>query len=89
MIVKIITIEPKSKKPNQKVKCRDCGITYSFKDYAILYPLKKLNYLKIHDEDRSYCHDCCVKRMVSIKTQFPEVVFIIITGEEQKVIDLK
>lgn len=46
MIVKIITIDPKSKKPNQKVKCRDCGITYSFKDYAILYPLKKLNYLK-------------------------------------------
>jgi len=30
-----------------------------------------------------------VKRMVSIKAQFPEVVFIIITGEEQKVIDLK
>lgn len=90
MIVKITSIDPASKKPSQKIKCRDCGMSYSFKDYATLYPLKKLVYLKIHDqEDKAYCHDCCVKRMASMRGQFQELIFIMVVGEEQRVIDLR
>lgn len=89
MIIKIATVEPKSGKPRSKIKCKDCEISYSFKEYEVLQALKKLNYLKINDEDSIYCHDCCVKRMVFLKTQFADLVFVLVTASDQKIIDLK
>lgn len=89
MLVRITTIEPSKSKPKKKIKCKDCSLTYSFEDYLSLSLVKKLSYLRIHDEEDIYCHECCIKRMAFLTVELEDVVFVIINGEDQKLIDLK
>lgn len=47
-------INPDSRK--RRIKCSSCGISYSPRDYKILYDNKKLVYFKY--KKKIYCHEC-------------------------------
>lgn len=90
MLVKVTIILPNNGNPRREIKCIDCNLIYSFRDYEILRSVKKLNYLNINgDTKRIYCHDCCIKRMISLKSEFEDLFFLLIDGQEQRVIDLR
>ena len=89
MIVKINKINPKSSEKNKIIKCRDCELSYSFGEYEILEKVKKLVYLNIHEDTKhAYCQVCCMKRLSYIKTQFDNIVFILVDKKENKIIDI-
>lgn len=90
MLIKITVINPSDEEGvDGVIKCRDCSIEYSVRDYLTLSLVKKLSYLRIHEEADAYCHECAVKRMLFLKTKFENLIFVLINGEEQKIIDLK
>jgi hypothetical protein len=90
MLIKAIAILPKKSKSKKGIKCKDCCIEYSLEDYLTLFSLKKLIYFNIHDNKMDiYCHECCVKRLAFLKMEMPGLIFVIVNGKEEKIVDLK
>lgn len=89
MIFKIKMIDPKSYKKSTTIKCRDCLMSYTFAEYGTLNTHKKLCYFKLPGDDVNfYCHDCCTKRVLFIKTHMKDMVVVIANGSVEKSVDL-
>ena len=50
-------INPEKRKT--KLNCSSCGISYSARDYELLYESKKIVYFKY--KNKVYCHECMWK----------------------------
>ena len=64
-MLEIILIEPESRK--RAIKCSACDLSYSAKDYKLLFYSKKLIYFKFKaPKTKSYkifCHSCMVEHL--------------------------
>ena len=60
-------ISPDERK--RALKCAECGLTYSVKDYDLLYSNQKLIYFKFKSPNskrsKIYCHECILKAMAA------------------------
>ena len=58
-----VTIDPKTRK--SKITCFKCNLSYSARDYKLLYSGKKLAYFRykplMYRRQRVLCHDCFYK----------------------------
>ena len=65
-MLKAKTIDPDKRK--SKITCFACGLSYSARDYRLLYEGKKLAYFKHKPIDfkrqRVFCHNCFYKKTV-------------------------
>jgi len=62
-VLEIILIDPDKRK--RAIKCSECGLSYSAKDYRVLYDNKKLIFFKFKFPNRktykTFCHSCIVE----------------------------
>ncbi len=69
-MVEIFVINPKDRK--RKIDCCACDMSYSIKDYAILFENEKLIYFKYkgpkEKSHKIYCHNCL---LASIQKDYP------------------
>tara|TARA_R100000008_G_scaffold74613_1_gene53505 strand:- start:244 stop:579 length:336 start_codon:yes stop_codon:yes gene_type:complete len=69
-VVEVEVINPKDRK--RALKCCDCGMTYSIKDYQLLFDSEKLIYFKYKSPKdkraKIYCHGCLLK---AIRKDYP------------------
>lgn len=65
-------INPENRK--RSIKCSSCGISYTPRDYKILYENKKLVYFKY--KNKIYCHECLYK-ILSDHAQGKNITFVI------------
>ena len=66
MKLKAVIINPYERK--SRVTCSCCGLSYSAKNYAILYENEKLAFFKMKIPGKRlkiYCHDCLYKAVHS------------------------
>lgn len=87
--VKITAIDP-DKKSKSKIKCSICDLSYSSRDYKILYDVKKLVYLVFEIKPgMTFCHECSTKVMEKMKRSDAELYFELTKDGESKIIDIK
>lgn len=74
-------ISPDERK--RALKCAECGLTYSVKDYDLLYSNQKLIYFKFKSPNskrsKIYCHECILKAMAASEPTKEELKIKIIT----------
>ena len=76
-------------KRKAKIKCFACGLSYSGKDYGILYQNEKLAFFKIkfpEQRKKIYCHECLYKTIVKQMGPLPEIEVRMITMEGDVVV---
>jgi hypothetical protein len=57
-IIELDLIDPHLTK-KRKFACAGCGMTYSLKDYRILFDSRKISYFRFPDKPEiKHCHDC-------------------------------
>lgn len=87
--VKIIAADP-NKKTKGNIKCSICNLSYSCRDYKILYDVKKLVYLNFEiNPKNTFCHECAMKVMEKMKLSDPELCFELTKDGESKILDIK
>ena len=73
----------------KELECEVCGITYSKRDYGILFKANKIAYFEFLDS--IVCHDCFYKavKKVGRKNKIKEVVVKLKDGRKNKVLKVK
>ncbi len=75
-------VDPTKRKA--KIRCFVCSLSYSAKDYKILYENEKLAFFKIklpEQRKKIHCHDCLYKSIVkSMVTHEIQVEMITLEG---------
>mgnify|MGYP001035813743 CR=1 FL=1 len=57
-IIELDLIDPHLTK-KRKFACIGCGMTYTLKDYRILFDSHKISYFRLADKPKvKHCHDC-------------------------------
>ena len=57
-IIELDLLDPHLTK-KRKFSCAECNMTYTLKDYRILFDSRKISYFIIKDKPNiKYCHDC-------------------------------
>ena len=79
MHLKAQIIDPNKRKT--RVTCSECGMSYSARNYKILYDNEKLAFFKMklpNEKTRTFCHDCLhkvvYKNMGVLKTVKLEII---------------
>ena len=74
-MLKATTIDPNERK--SKITCFACGLSYSARDYLLLYESKKLAYFKYRPSDfkrqRVFCHNCFYKSTFDAMDELSEM----------------
>jgi hypothetical protein len=74
-MLKAVTIDPNTRK--SKVTCFCCGLSYTARDYLLLYQGKKLAYFRYkpqsYKRQRVFCHNCFYKSTVDEMTGLDQV----------------
>lgn len=70
----------------RELKCKACDITYSKRDYVILFKANKIIYFEFLE--RVVCHDCFYKTVKKIgkKKKLKEIVVKVKDGRSKKVL---
>tara|TARA_B100000287_G_scaffold420859_1_gene460785 strand:- start:1814 stop:2110 length:297 start_codon:yes stop_codon:yes gene_type:complete len=71
-------IDPATRK--NKLTCSSCGISYSAREYQLLYDSKKIIYFKF--KNKVICHECLVKKIREHSAG--EKIKIVIYSDEHK-----
>ena len=69
-------IDPDSRK--RRISCSSCGISYSARDYKLLYESKKIIYFKYRN--KILCHECLYKKLKELE-QGKKMHFIILNKD--------
>jgi hypothetical protein len=71
-------IDPETRK--RKLSCSSCGISYSARDYKLLYENKKIVYFK--HKNRILCHECLYK-LIAEAAGGKKMIFKVQTNEHE------
>ena len=87
-MLKATTIDPKKRK--SKITCHVCGLSYSARDYDLLYDSQKLAYFKYkpmnYKRQRVFCHNCFYKSTVEQMSAFGQIDVEMVTLEGKIVV---
>jgi hypothetical protein len=85
---KATTINAATRK--SKITCHNCSLSYSARDYGLLYDSKKLAYFKYkpvnYKRQRVMCHDCFYKKTIESMGERDKLEVEIITGENEIIV---
>jgi len=80
-------IDPLKRK--SKITCPTCGLSYSARDYLILYEAEKLAFFKMklpNQRKKNYCHDCLYKSVLASMGEMRHIDVKMVTMKDELIV---
>ena len=69
----------------KKIKCKNCKIQYTKKDYNTLYENRKLAYFSFPPRTKNiFCHDCFYQEILSLSEKEKKEVKVLVKDSESE-----